>query len=952
MAFSWSHTTDGNGLRITDFANSMVSSGFSLVAARLGSVVTMDSTSRVETEESSADMTVGASSLGDLTDWSVRLDSGVDVGGSPRFQWTTYGTVDNSAGVESMKLRPKLVMGAGAKASTIMRCCSYEFTIAPIGGDASTCKIVVPGTESEIRPWNWADIADPGEFWSYPGTSWSGGENIGDDLGDTSHLPYDEPKGSLLPDAPSFAQDLYIWNDGPSSVASKTGLMFRFDDPNGVYKLIGLSRDGSGNLKIALRFCCQDNSTGINGDSDTDFAFGVEIRPMVGEAYDFHRYCQAREQAENHPQWTETLTLADWVKDLVFTSYLSGGDYLATFEPYHVVTSRVASHYGLSPWEMAAQIYDHQKGPLGLNSPVQAPFKATAATWIQAMYDDGIAPIMYSVDEEPQQEGVDGGLPASFNINDSLVRTRVGYTIPGYGDLGDLPISGENPTPGYGSDEGNIIFRFNYLDASANQQLLDFSIAENDELSGKMRGRYADATSWAAAGNDDFRLDPDERSCGSTAHIPAVRAFLRMHRARLAAYGLSDPALFVEFPNPATVIGIADLCHLNPINPPAYSESNPGALYPRTSLGSQIRYGSLIAFSSYLGFGSGPTPKFDAFVSAGWASKAEIFAYVYALWFHGQIIPPIQAIWNSASDDIGWIFESGDGNYADFLAQAGFFSLLGTMSTAEKGLNRACRFGQRLRELPSSSFRRGEAFVNDGVDPIAPAAKVISSIYRLTDGSTVCARFTNWSLSGHHPVTVDLDDVLTVADWPELGSSNRDVYFANLRTGETRKVDGWDGASFSFSGFSVGPADDLAFLFVTEGSEPPHIEHSPTSTLSMTGAMTSNPTSSSLTMHQGTNQRIRLTLAKGSTGLIPSHVVGATFKLSKTDDSSTVRLSLGRHLIAVSDDSENLYLDVDLVPSDTEDLVGDYRIEWTGTLGEAVSLIGLGTLTILESEVT
>lgn len=784
--FGWEAIVDDVGFRFTEFWNDAVPGGIQLGIYSMGYVISHQhpASPHVEDLEYSADMTIEAIDLSDPDDWTITLGSSVRSGGTPAYTWETRATVDQSAGVQAMTLRPKIDCAAWAAPTTVLKGCAYIFVIeAP--GDPANCRVMVPGYQSEVWGWNDSRLL-AGKSWHYPGSPW---------IGDVYGLPYDEPSGSLgaftldgtLDGAP--VADLYFWDDEPDAISEKVGICFRFTDSVGAGRVISMTNTGSGQIILTVIFAAQDGSIGVNNASDTDFADGIQMRPMVGEDYDATKWCGEQEEAEGWA-WAAAgaigmnPNLSTLAEEMVMLGYASGGHIFEDFGLYHEAYTRLAAKWGLGFDEIAVQVYNYAAA----RPPHVEPFRDTAAYWLGQMHDAGISIIMYCDPLEPWNL-IDGyGVDSSSPIWASLDRTRVGYTIPGVPlDLGNLPISNGNETA-EGDDTAagipavGVKYHFSPYDLVANEAYLDEQETSfNTNIGTKRRGAYSDTAGVEAPPPaDNATHSSAARGFGSTLYMAAQRDFHLKMRERMGTGGpggLDDPALFAEFTNPQSVVGIFDLSYINPIYPAG------GTFYGYGTLQPSVKYGRHIRLGTYLWWGSGPGPAWYLFYVPGWATQGEIHSYTMAYAFMSGMVMPLQTIFQDPSDPYGYVRLPDEPGYLDYVTETPYYDFIEDLYINQKDfVKRLQTEAYRLRELESGIYRRGHDYLIDGTNPQVPAAKAVSGVWHFPVENEMVVVYANWSRNDGNPVTVTTTDVITEEGWPEITLFDRDVWLWDWRT--------------------------------------------------------------------------------------------------------------------------------------------------------------------------
>ena len=794
--FAWIATSDEFGFRITGIRNDLVPNGLFFGDYRFGSVVSQQHpTPRAETIEYSEDMIPGMSDFSDPDDWYLEMLSSVVSGGVPAYTWTTYGTVDQTAGVQALTMRPKLEVSAWAAPTTVAQACSYSFKVMPPAGSASTSRVMIPGMESEVVGWLDADLL-AGKSWLYPGIVWSGS---------VAGIPYDEPKGVLRPEFPATCADMYFWDNEDPDPLSRPGLCVRIANSIGSGRAIYIQRDPADDgLIVTVYFICKDCSTGINNDSDTDFVDGLQLRPMVGEDYDAIVWCRDREIAESW-NWQSygpigsNVNLSSVAEELVVLGYASGGHLFGDYTPYYDCFHRLKAQWNLERKELAVQIYNFEA--TAVRPPNTAPFAYNAASILMRMFDHGITTILYEDLLEPWNKINGFGADVTSPIWDSLAITRDGYSILGYGDYSNQPYA-EVPIAG----EAGYRFHINPQDPAANQDHIDDLETElAGEIGVKRGGSYSDTAGGdAVTADDNETLDPEDRGLGSTTYCSAQRAFHLLQRQRMVAAGIGDPALFAEFVNPHTSVGIFDLAYSLPIYPPG------GVFYGNTCLSPTIKYGRYIRISTYYSWGQGPSPYWSSFYVDNWVTYGELHNYSMARWFFAGMAMPMQRVWLDTSDPLGFIrLPDEDGYQTHYLDERPHYEFIEHLWITQKDLTRRLHTeGYRLRELTSGMTRRALDYEIDGADPQVDAAKVGSGVWYMPIEDEVIVVYANWSRSDGNPVSVTVSDTVTEALWPELGSNDQDVWLWDWTTGVVTLV------ARRFAGFSYTISETLAPGFV------------------------------------------------------------------------------------------------------------------------------------------
>ena len=366
MALSWGYAIDSAGFHFASLANSLVPAGIALESWRLGTVTTFQHpTPRSEVGEIAEVMTPGAYDFSDVDDFVFPLLSSVVVG-TPAYTWTLYGAVDQSR--EALILRPRLDMASWAAPTTVFRAVTLEFVLSAIGGDASECRIMVPGFEHEIRAWSDAMFDGAGFAWRIPGFCDAGGENGDNPSGDTALLPYDQPGGgALAADAPASTPELYFWNNSAADPLERPGLLAKFMNTDGSGRIVRIQKAGASSLRLTFTFVPKDCSVGVNGNSDTDFSAGLMLRPMVGTHFHALRWSAAQERADAWPPFVNgdigaNAQLSRVAERLLVLGYNQGAALLGTFEPVRETFARLAAFLSLNEDEIVCPIYGADAG--------------------------------------------------------------------------------------------------------------------------------------------------------------------------------------------------------------------------------------------------------------------------------------------------------------------------------------------------------------------------------------------------------------------------------------------------------------------------------------------------------------------------------------------------------------------------------------------------------------
>jgi len=681
--------------------------------------------------------------------------------GVAAFRAKLHCEVDGVGG--SIKLHPELVMGSG-KAGATHYFSGIEVSL-PIIGNASDCSVVLPSTMGIVVPFlDDLVLPDGTEVkWGYPGL-----QNKGSGAGAN---PATHPRGDVSWNVASFFPVVALYN----RVTGVGGILRVSGNNNGRGCAISLTRSGS-NIIVALRMIPIDHQVGVNGASDEEFDYSLQIKPFASidadtAWYDISKFHSDELERESHPSKTVARVIdrpssgsgyfPNRIRNLEAFAAMTQGDLTdPTFDfdtLYRANGANLVNGFAhLSAAGLCLSIYNYTSGRLWANHP-SLPFAPGAAQAVIDLYDLGITISMYTV----QALTVDGLTGLGLDIENHLVLDENGDPITGV-------------VAGSSAPEG-LQYQMSFLDDSSVSEVFGYQVAEiTDEVGTKFWVIYMDGLNAVAPPADaNSALSSDDRGTGSKTFWPKLRASLDLMRAEMVTAGIVSPSVFTEHPNPNTV-GTADFCFNNMIGP---GESFLGALYGSWDYITP-RFPSFIICHSpetivtdFASFGDGPTAAFDGLAIDNYATVPERFNSLYSFNWHNHQLPSFLRYFEVDPDSVYFPDDASEGylEWAEFVDRMCFKN-----GDAVRHWNRC----KKLRDLPDSQHVRSiEAYhYYDSSLVLVEGSQLHHSVVHDDRNDEVILRFTNWSMVGHNPVEVQFTTSLTVDKWPELGTIARDVW--------------------------------------------------------------------------------------------------------------------------------------------------------------------------------
>ncbi len=712
-------------------------------------------------------------------DGSFHTTIGSVAGGASVYSMTVHGVVD--AASESIKFRPQFAMGAAIKATYSWYGASMEWVLQDIG-NASDCMVVLPSTMGIVVPLLDDTVlpVDAEVKWSYPGLQ-SKGSGSGANV--STH-----PYGDFSANVASFFPVVALYNQ-----VTGVGAILRLSGNNSDRACtITLTRYSNNDIRVAFRMMPIDHATGVNGASDEDMGYSVQVRPFLSPVpnrawYDVVNFHRAELIRENHPSMTAARivdrpstgagSFPDRIRNLAAFGAMTQGDTTDpdfNFDLYSTNTANIVSGFeSLTASQLLQVGYNLTVGDLGAGEPDQT-WAPGAASAMSSIFDSGAQVGIYTIQYLEAAPLLASGL-----------------------DIIDDAILDEDQDPLTTGSSGFQYLGFDWLNTANVAALCAYQVGEiTDGVGTDFSVVYMDALNVRAGQpNLNSALDPEDRGNGATTYQPAIRAAMDSMRSEMASAGVTTPAVFTEHPSPTTV-GASDLCFQNIIGPGSSFSGDAAWDYvsPRIPSFAQL-YSERIVLTDFESFGDGPTTAFSGLAISGFASVEERFNSLYSLNFHAHSIPSFLRYFEVAPTSV-YFPDDAPATYADW---ADFVDGMCFKRAAAVRHWHRCR---KLRDLDGSQHVRSIAAwkAQSFAGVVVDAAKLHHSVVYDPDADELIVRVTNWSLTGHNPAAVALSDTLTVAGWPEMGSGARDSWLWNLDTGAMLPLPGRSaGASYAIS---------------------------------------------------------------------------------------------------------------------------------------------------------
>ena len=740
-------------------------------------------------------------------DFTLEFESSIGPG---PYNVKLYGTVDSPN--ESLTIKPEITMGASAAPTLAHHYISLDFKFNPFTVDPNDTLLLVPGRQAQV--FKWPDIFDGGEvrYW-HPGQPFKGGDFSPPST--LSPVEYDEPSGDMGFAVAGHSQFVYVWDR-----KKEEGVLFRCTDIVGQGKVIALMRDSLTNeITLSFRLAPPDNRIGNNNASDHAFAYGLEIRPMTGEDYDACRYVAERQLAEGHPAFAKgkiksrPSTGANYFPDklrnaLVWFSITSDGGAARDYEDYRLHAARLKSYFGLSDWEVIGNVYAYWTGSIGEFTPDQGPFVGNAGAKLAAIAADSIGVLPYCPAVFPMVETGGKGLTGAFGLINDLTRTRVGFS-----GGSDVPITIEDHNgqkfgaglcyniPNWLSDANTI----EYLDAI----VADWTPAAPTGMGAVFIGGYDDSNTGFPS-NDDASLTSADRGSGKTSWSPKNRNRFELLRASLnSALSITDSVVTSEFPNDMTMSS-HELYFDRTLGP--------GTLVTTRYAQPTVMYSEYTMISTIFSYSYGPDPAvWPETVIPTYADAGETFSSVYSYHFHQGVMPSFYRVFDIVATTEQWIPESGEPGFTRwFQDQEYFFDFVKRLTMALPAKVIKYRTARRLRDSRTNSTWRN--FLEDYITGMGSGSTLLgrddvylhASLWWDETDDTMAIWLSNWGEAGKNGRSVEYEETLTTADWPELGTSPRSIFVTDARTGVRTRLDSlYDGGGSLALKQSLAPGDVL-----------------------------------------------------------------------------------------------------------------------------------------------
>lgn len=722
----------------------------------------------------------------------------------------TY-TMRHSSNEGSVLIEPTLTMGSTFSPSQSFHYAHPVVRIKPFG-DPADCRVLIgiPGARVfYLSPG--AAPADQG-ISSFEGTLAIDGtvSRGGSDHPEDSSFPFvttDEPSPSLSIGSPGYAGVshlplVYLWNR-----KTREGCLVRFNDKNDRGKFLTIQRDAATNdLIVGVKMVPKDNSLGNNGGSDGPLGYSIEVRPMRGDWYDALRYVKVRSIAEGHPAYAKGR-----IKDrsdfpvraknaLAFGAMtINRKDRAELFDYNRFVdnTARIVSNLGIKPEELMMSLYEFWKGLMGEVMPTFS-WEVGAAAAVRAIYDSGVTTILYTIPISPMKLNTYGGLPFGAGVYNELPLNRAQQPITGAKPAFPATTIGEKFNPVNFRDEQNMeeITRLFVQSVKADPQVL-------------FHGIYDDAGNGYMTPDDSNLLAPPEsRGIGSLTWGPNNRKRVDLSKKVLKDdAGLSDPIVITEHAN-FRLVGNADVQFDNSHGPGNGHFNN--TVPAQSALWSDYQ-----VVTNFAGYADGPGNWFVTGVEDK-ITDAEVFSGLYGTYFHRGHVPPFLKFFAVISDPY-----FPDDMPSDYIVWRDFMKI---MFVKYGPLIRHYRQSDRLRELPGSLVDfHIELFLKNPTNPapddiFVDQAHVGSSVWHDTDSDVICVFFSNHSLPEGNPRMVYVDHVMTLTDYPALGSSPRKVRMLSFKSDDVAALPDYDGSGSYRLRIPVGPGNVYAVELIPEST--------------------------------------------------------------------------------------------------------------------------------------
>jgi len=682
----------------------------------------------------------------------------------------------------SMKAVPSIEMDSFVSALWSFDYCSIEFRVQlPGNGDTSKALLMVPSVSQKIVRFDDIDEIPTAEEFKFvhPGPGDRGGQGVLDAV--DGIVAYDEPVGAISPSAGGIAnsQAIYLWDS-----ETNEGVLFRTFDNVGQNKIFSVQRAGD-NLIVRVRFIPQDNSIGVNNQSDEiPFGYGLEIRPMTGDFNDALRYDAERKKAESFSAFDKprindpASTFPAKMKSATCFSWLNSGGSGFDFSKFVEQNQRIKKFFAGGSHSVLSSWYGSGPGDLNEFAPTHTPFNNNFVEQVAAAIALQQTVIVYTL---PFQADVIETDAAALGILADTVKTRTGYV---YSEEPDLDASEEPITTQHLSVSGRLKYAaFTFADSANNAELVSFIVDQFASIG--IHGFYLDVAGfYGASCNDDPNADSADRGFGNKTFTPGILSISDLFRSES---DVVDAIVMHEWPSDFSV-KVADFFAWNSFGPVIDS--------PSQVFGPSAQFGDRIRHSTFNSFGQGANENLDSFTIDGVVDKKEILNSYFAYWFAGGHLMPVSAYW--ALRDEYFIALEGEADFDDwFEAAIPHYEFIARLWWKQEALVRRFHTSKRLFEMNGSSVVRRK--VDEALSLTSTQSTYVHSQGWYDEFNDVlgfcCSNFTlTLAEGGFLNVTETWDDFIDVNNFPELGLAARTVQLLDCGTGEIETLADYDGS--------------------------------------------------------------------------------------------------------------------------------------------------------------
>ncbi len=695
----------------------------------------------------------------------------------------------------SMRIRPSIAMRPRFSAAHGFHFCSLQFRIKPPGrGDPANCRVMLSGVVPYVVSWM-DDVEIPiGNpiVGMHPAASRRGGNaaasflNPSDDMG---IIKYDEPSRGITPNASSMSQCFYFWDH-----ETLEGLLIRTDDIAGQGKTFSISRDpDTHEIIFKICFIPQDNSVGVDHNSDSVFDYGVELRPMRGDWNHALDYDTKRKMEQGHPAFARGRINASnnfpkKAKQMVCFAPNFGGFFGFDFSKYLEQCLRIKDFFRGGPGSVGSIWYGTGPGDLGESAPIYGPLTKSAIKNIQRAWEEDLSVIIYTIPIYNDKSSLSGVTPR-LGIMDDLPLTRSNYVLQ---DQPNLPSSLEPLESEHVSipaRSGGTLYPYvDWTNAANNREYARFIARQFDGLN--LAGLYIDRG--GADGpppNDNPALSPDDRGVGSKTWTMANRSISGLLRQEMAG---EETIIVHEWPSEFS-IGEADIVTWDSVGVKGVDSTQ--------VFGPSAQFGEYVKHSTFHGFGRGASKDLLLEVP-GFISRTESLNGIFLYWLMGGHMMPVQAFFDLRPNEY-FIAKPGEPDYNLWFRDAiPHYEFLRRCWWTQQELVKRFHTSKRLHEMQRTSVVRRKIDERVGTPTIQKEFIYAQGWYD-RDENRLGFNCGNWTQTikegGFINATEIWEETLTTEDYPDLGDQPRRVYLIDCLDGSETPLPDYNGrGSYEF----------------------------------------------------------------------------------------------------------------------------------------------------------